>query len=414
MRLRIRKARSGFTLVELMVAAALTILIMTVISMAFQSGLTTLSHLRSMGDLAERLRIAQDRLRDDLEAEHFDRGTALSPLKLSDVRYDLIGTGSGFIQPSGGYFRLEQHTVATLPTPPLSLLTGNIYESRDSLDLFATRSNMAFGGSALEFTITRPLTHPDKLLTGQNLIGPSLQQQSLTDTDLSDQYIARWARVRWELVPSTSINGIQLYTLHRNVRLLANRNSAAYPVTVPLADTESQFLLSFNPTTRVVHDIVTATQNSTVQPRPAIVSPPIGSANYGSDIVLTNVVSFEVKPMWTADLTTPLPYPPHRDPRRLLPVTAVDSAITRNAPTLPGPSMTNSDYPFDDLPQNINAFDTSAKEGTNNTLAIDPTTNPPNAATIPFRARITGVQIKIRVYEPKNNMTRQSTIIVKL
>ena len=39
---------------------------------------------------------------------------------------------------------------------------------------------------------------------------------------------------------------------------------------------------------------------------------------------------------------------------------------------------------------------------------------PPVTTDIVFKARITGLQIKIRVYEPKNNMTRQSTIVVKL
>ena len=51
---RTHRSRKGFTLVELLVAAALSILIMFVIATAFQTGLQTLSTFKSLGDMAER------------------------------------------------------------------------------------------------------------------------------------------------------------------------------------------------------------------------------------------------------------------------------------------------------------------------------------------------------------------------
>jgi len=387
MRVRDKRSRNGFTLVELMVAAALTILIMTVISVAFQTGLTTLSHLKSMGDLAERLRIAQDRLRDDLECDHFDRGTSVGPMKVSDLRYDLVGTGSGFVIPRVGYFRLQQNT-------------GSIFEGRDSTGMLSTRSNGS--NNFIEFTIRRPLSQPDKLLTARLPSVPvlpmnMLNSQSLTDTDLSGQYIAAWARVRWELVPAGTTNGVPIFSLHRTMRLLANNSPVSLPPGPP--DPLVEALMSVDSSTNTVQRI----DGASLFTRPPMSSYLPASPKYGDDIVLSNVVSFEVKPTWVADNTVP----GIRQPRTLLPITpatAVNTLIPTTAPPAapPGTFITNTDYPFDDLPTITgNVFDTS------------PLT-PTDATTLPFRARITGLQIKIRVFEPKNNMTRQSTIVVKL
>ena len=97
----------------------------------------------------------------------------------------------------------------------------------------------------------------------------------------------------------------------------------------------------------------------------------------------------------------------HRDPRQFFPVfrAIANPGLPLNRGLNLAPNsltqLANSDYPFDDLPQGKDFFDTSPLTAS-------------DASTALFRARITGLQIKIRVYEPKNNMTRQSTIVVKL
>ena len=111
---RTRGGRAGFTLVELLVAAALSILIMAVLSTAFQTGLQTLSTLKSLGDMAERLKTAETLLRTDLSAEHFTTvGNASgtpgdgSPgaLRVSDLHYESATPGG---LPLGGYFQIVQ------------------------------------------------------------------------------------------------------------------------------------------------------------------------------------------------------------------------------------------------------------------------------------------------------------------
>ena len=66
-----RATRRGFTLVELMVAMALTMFIMVILSEAFATGLDVFSQLKAIGDMEESLRAASTALRNDLAADHF-------------------------------------------------------------------------------------------------------------------------------------------------------------------------------------------------------------------------------------------------------------------------------------------------------------------------------------------------------
>ena len=50
------KRRSAFTIVELLVALALIMFIMAILSEAFVAGLTTFRNLKAVADMAERLR----------------------------------------------------------------------------------------------------------------------------------------------------------------------------------------------------------------------------------------------------------------------------------------------------------------------------------------------------------------------
>src|SRR5688572_3997441 len=62
--------REGFTLVELLVSMALIIVIMTVLSVAFATGLNTFGQLKAIGDMSEQLRSATTVIRTDLAADH--------------------------------------------------------------------------------------------------------------------------------------------------------------------------------------------------------------------------------------------------------------------------------------------------------------------------------------------------------
>jgi prepilin-type N-terminal cleavage/methylation domain-containing protein len=100
------KPRRGFTLVELMVAMALIIFIMVILTEAFAAGTGVFRTLKSQGDLMERLRAVSNKLGNDLRQPHFDQNEK----KLSN-----LFTSPDNV-PTGGYFLVNQ--------PQLSVAEG--------------------------------------------------------------------------------------------------------------------------------------------------------------------------------------------------------------------------------------------------------------------------------------------------
>jgi prepilin-type N-terminal cleavage/methylation domain-containing protein len=72
------RKRGGFTLVELMVAMALTLFVMAILTQAFVVGIDTFTGLKGIGDMQEALRVASNNLRNDLRQNHFEGSRRLS------------------------------------------------------------------------------------------------------------------------------------------------------------------------------------------------------------------------------------------------------------------------------------------------------------------------------------------------
>src|SRR5262245_48132538 len=105
------RPRGAFTVVELLVAMALIILIMAVLSEAFVAGLGAFRSLKGIGDMQERLRVVALQLRRDLSLRHFE-----GDRKLSDVdpywQDPFIGSGDQLNRniggrPQQGFFRIQ-------------------------------------------------------------------------------------------------------------------------------------------------------------------------------------------------------------------------------------------------------------------------------------------------------------------
>src|SRR5579885_879262 len=88
------RGRRGFTLVELLVAMALIIFIMVILTEAFTAGTGVFRTLKAQGDLTERLRQAANMMGDDLRQPHFDQNTK----KLSNLFTSPANV------PAAGYF----------------------------------------------------------------------------------------------------------------------------------------------------------------------------------------------------------------------------------------------------------------------------------------------------------------------
>jgi prepilin-type N-terminal cleavage/methylation domain-containing protein len=70
--------RKGFTLIEMMVATALTMFIMAILSQAFVTSLDVFSGLKGLGDMEANLRTGAVIIRADLAADHFEGKRRLS------------------------------------------------------------------------------------------------------------------------------------------------------------------------------------------------------------------------------------------------------------------------------------------------------------------------------------------------
>src|SRR5262245_28983834 len=91
-----KNIRRGFTLIEMLVAMALTLFVMVILSQAFATALETFRGLKAIGDMQESLRIAQTALAADLSADHFETGRKLSHANIVTDR------------PREGYFFIRQ------------------------------------------------------------------------------------------------------------------------------------------------------------------------------------------------------------------------------------------------------------------------------------------------------------------
>jgi prepilin-type N-terminal cleavage/methylation domain-containing protein len=72
------RRRQGFTLVEMLVAMALTMFIMVILSNAFATGLEVFGQMKAIGDMQDNLRTATTVIREDLAADHFQGKARLS------------------------------------------------------------------------------------------------------------------------------------------------------------------------------------------------------------------------------------------------------------------------------------------------------------------------------------------------
>src|SRR5437762_910038 len=120
MRLRSTPPRRGFTLIEVLVAAGLSMLIMAVVTMAFQRGMDTLSQLKSVGEMQQRMRNFEMAMRADLDADHFESRYGG---KVSDQRLDLLTPGLSndtvtWRPPTRGFIRIiNDDPTNILPQP---------------------------------------------------------------------------------------------------------------------------------------------------------------------------------------------------------------------------------------------------------------------------------------------------------
>lgn len=339
-----RPTRRGITLVELMVAMAITLVIMLVLGEGFKGTLDFVRGANSLGGMIYQLNGAGTVMTRDLKAEHFapedykpNRG-----VHLSDQRLDWFNLPPGpgnkrWAPPRGGFFRA--------------------YSPRPSYETFNDQE-----GFRISWAENHHL-HFTSILPGGN------DQNLYTVKGANGAYSSRAAEVAYFLAPTgrtdPGASGRNLYNLHRRYRLVALDDEVPNFPPIPAGAGTDEEVLSRNAQTGRINTLATVTD-----PRNRMPLTPLSGVRFGEDILLSNVLSFEVLVDWT-------PHP---------------SQPGSTAP--PAGFATNSDAPWDFLTQGNNLFDTA------------PT--PPQTA-VPQYVRVKSLRVVIRVWDPRMKLARQNT-----
>jgi type II secretory pathway pseudopilin PulG len=361
--------RPAFTLVEMMVAMALCVGIMWILAESFKMGLDFTRHARSTGSMMTQLNGAGAVMSRDLLQDHFwrdDNNPYNGGVRLSDQRPNLLTTsGQGWTPPKGGYFRI----VSPQPTTDIT--------SAQEVSGFAISSAT---NHSLQFT---------------TVLGPN-DQNLYSATVNGVPLLSRAAEMSYFLVDSgltTSPGplGKRLYNLHRRQRLLALTPDDRQPLQIAINGDPAAEVVAHNGTT-------VFTLADVMNPALRVGQTPFGlaSARYGEDLLLSNVLSFEVLVDWDRNVNNLTGS--HLGPRAF------------GAPDF------NTDFPYDYLSlaghnsAHPNTFDTWHAVSGWNTFTTGPAPAPvPTTNRLPLAVRVKGLQITIRIWDPKTKQARQNT-----
>lgn len=230
--------RPAFTLIEMLVAMALTLFIMVIISQAFVTALEVFSGLKGIGDLQSNLRTASTLMQSDLAQDHFEGKRKLSdPNLLTD-------------RPREGFFYIQ--------------ISPNLLEGGDADGMLSYRSPQSAisKSDALYFTIKMRGNRRENFMSYRfrNSASPDFSLSPLVDVnyprtnplkgspnffnqpvdalfqDQSLTYNTQWAEVAWYLYrwgstvePEIQFSnlGTPLYRLYRAQYLLVPNNVPA-------------------------------------------------------------------------------------------------------------------------------------------------------------------------------------------
>ncbi|HWG42213.1 MAG TPA: prepilin-type N-terminal cleavage/methylation domain-containing protein [Gemmataceae bacterium] len=407
------RRRQGFTLVELLVSMALIMFIMAILSQAFVAATSTFRNLKAAGDMAEKLRATTQILQRDLAADHFE-----GKKRLSNPNFWVNGP------PEQGFFQILQGGADTPESPAGDPSGINSFRSTNHALAFAIKLR----GNQMSDFLSASTTGGGAILSGITSFGPPEARYQATS---GGSYNYQWAEVAWFMVaqpdttiadPTTGAPAQQLFTLFRRQHLLVPDNSL---VPAQPAGNIAQFQeiscwanganLYFNSPLDI-----TDPQRRFGGGTGAFTPIPQGQGVLsGSDIQLTDVVSFDVRLLPMLPAGTPMP---------------LDPFVTLSQAPFTGFQNGNPGF------GGVMVFDTwtSINDGLGNSYAqwnTPGTTNPVPATSIPLWSSnpityntpypsgansitVTGsgpiiqaIQISIRIWDAKTNQTRQVTIV---
>lgn len=463
-----RHARAGLTLVEMLIALALSIFIMAIMSEAFVKGLEAFGQFKALSDLEQRLRTFANIVRRDLRAPHFDTSRKLSECTVTGRGMPQLdglkaGTYSApeatallrqlepyqFKTPSEGFFSVEEWA----NRPPWSNNPGvasSFFEGTDvslrpsyrDLAVFNGAGQIVISSDVLHFTSRLEGNDPDKFFYGKARPGSLVDGGGGVSAGLSrydsagnGMYTSQAAELLYflgaddsQFTPGVSTPGgpILTFNLYRQAWLLVpsrfSDGSSAVSDNTYTADPTQYYTNNdvsavpdaggnffYNSMADVQHRVRRIGAGTVRAPKRLPTA--AGGGLDGSDIMLTNVISFDVKVFDPFAYKIPLTPTSGRGAYVDIGDVFQPANGANQFPTAAGAA---GDYlqpvfggPVNGLPV-LDTFDTGTLryEGVPGGTTLTPAQSP---AT--HRFPFTSIQITIRVYEPKSKQTRQITII---
>lgn len=297
---RHRHSRPAFTLVEMMVSSAIILFLMAIIAAAFRSGLDTFSKLRVVGMQQEQLENTKRIFQRDLLADHFQAGSAgfqpgLQGPRLSEQRLDRVG----WEPPTFGYFIAWQYDGARSPladaeqryNPAQTLYDGDGIASTRSA-VCKLRFSVRLAGEAPPYDIpinrfAQEYNSPvvaDRTTYASTIIDPV---QFNYGSGRKYYFTSKWADVQYHMVATGTqtdgANPLPLYSLRRTAAILSDPSNPLYAPP------------SYYPNETVTTDGSPAPRVSRTRGNNSFT--PINDP-VGNDVLLTDVVSFELKYLW--------------------------------------------------------------------------------------------------------------------
>ncbi len=491
--------RSGLTLVEMMVALALTIFMMAILSEAFATGLWAMSKMKALSDVEQRLKQVADVLRRDLSSPHFEGQRRLSELTASglpipsemDPAQAPLYAPFRAVPPQLGFLRINEEPYRDPASTPEQTY---IYEGQDLLGRVSARDV----GDEIGFSVRLSGNSPGQFFEGTTFtpapVNPAYAplyaldsgsvnyMASRYDAPNNQRYTSQWAEIWYHLrADTTRLTGLNTgvatnlltntYNLHRRQLLLTPDTftqgdfffdtQAVFLTGMPGANffqlnDVSAFLAGngqcyINSPANVQFRARRFNQRDAAGINAGRIQPLAGTRE-GGDLLLTNVTSFDVKVWDPSALIQVVPAPPggliitrgaYVDIGFIpagVPGTydPYNASVVINGETYAwnpnSPFAHNTNNPINQRPafpvpptNNGRYFDTGTnRDGrTQNTAPgttpLEPSMpqptqvllGPPTIGPVAPLA-ISSIQIKIRVYEPKSEQTREITIIVDM
>jgi prepilin-type N-terminal cleavage/methylation domain-containing protein len=450
----VEAGRLGFSLVELLVAMALIAFIMTILSSAFAYAAATFSNLKAAGDLAERLRGAMTMLRRDLAAPHFGNNS----FKLSDpIWNDAPTTGPPDGTKVQGFFRIYQDSLTpvtvngvtyymtpVLPPPATPSIQWPVTPLPNEITTYSTYRTMLHfsvvtaNPSSITATMPGDYFSTDIQYALDPLVNPAGGFTTLFNQDQRYQppgtvLRSPSAEVAWWMSQSLNPDGTPnmtatepgqvpqpLFQLRRRQCLIwpeGPNGAGNYPtLTVPSAT--SNYAEVSVPANGGQVNIIGGSSNTVIFPAnrfamtPGVAANPQGAPldpiniypiTRVDDIVLDNVLSFDVKVLLVTNPTT-------------TPPTTASTFVDLYDPSVQAYATLNN--PAWSKPGGPRIFDTWASQGTTYGGTTPAWSTPGTNATIPLYQNAAGqlitiqaIQVILRLYDPKSQMTRQVSMV---